>query len=145
MSDHPNFVNTAAKVILVNGIRTPDGTEIFSRHRHDFVGHDDADGNSYFVDGGTDYLRRVGDWDKCEDLSVYYEPDDHEHNATNAVWGTFGKNSDQPLKYKTIREMDTDHIEAVLENCPNIRLVLRTIMQKELAIRGSNTQENDAA
>lgn len=56
--------------ITLNRIRTPDGTIITSRYRHDFVAHRDANGHEYFVDGGLDYLRRGGPAD-FEELSEY--------------------------------------------------------------------------
>jgi hypothetical protein len=39
---------------------------IESTHRHDFVG---CKCGAIYVDGGHDYLRRVGDLDAIEDLS----------------------------------------------------------------------------
>ena len=42
--------------------------EIESLHRHDFLG---CICGAVAVDGGKDYLRRVGDMDKYEDLSTY--------------------------------------------------------------------------
>ena len=44
-------------LLVANRWRTPDGTLLWSRHRHDYVGHNDANGEYYFVDGGHDYIR----------------------------------------------------------------------------------------
>lgn len=44
--------------IILNQIKTPDGTIIRSMHRHDFVTHVDKNGLTYMVDGGNEYLRR---------------------------------------------------------------------------------------
>lgn len=38
--------------ILVNAIRTPDGTLLHSKHRHDCVIYKDKNGKEYGVDGG---------------------------------------------------------------------------------------------
>lgn len=46
------------KEIILNQIKTPDGTILMSMHRHDYVTHDDANGLTYMVDGGSEYLRR---------------------------------------------------------------------------------------
>lgn len=43
--------------LIANKWRTPDGTLLHSVHVHDFVSHKDANGDDYFVDGGTDYVR----------------------------------------------------------------------------------------
>lgn len=58
--------------ILKNAIKTPDGTIIESKHRHDFVSYTDKNGKYYAVDGGLDYLRRLGDNDYTE-LSEFKE------------------------------------------------------------------------
>ena len=97
--------------LLRNKWKTPDGTILESRHRHDYVGHDDADGNTYFVDGGQDYIRSTGG---MEDLCVYFEDQPHEFLRDNVFWGPYGKNGDQPLKYIPISEMTTGHLAAVI-------------------------------
>jgi len=43
---------------------------IESRHRHDFKF---CKCNTVAVDGGKDYLRRVGPFDMIEDLSTFYD------------------------------------------------------------------------
>lgn len=65
--------------ILLNQIKTPDGTILISRNRHDMVTHIDAiSGETYLVDGGLDYLRRSSDHIvPYEELSVY-EDDPYE-------------------------------------------------------------------
>ena len=56
--------------IIRNSIKTPDGTEIVSKSRHDFVEHTDKNGKTYAVDGGTAYLRRTGDYEDCTETSI---------------------------------------------------------------------------
>ena len=46
------------KRIILNQIKTPDGTVLRSMHRHDYVTYTDANGLEYMVDGGREYLRR---------------------------------------------------------------------------------------
>jgi len=38
-------------------METPDGTILESLHVHDFVGHDDNNGNYYAIDGGLTYCK----------------------------------------------------------------------------------------
>jgi hypothetical protein len=121
--------------LIRNSIRTPDGTEIVSTHRHDFVCHTDANGKRYCVDGGLDYARRLfdGPYTDVTDTSLY---DDEPHVVQRDVllWGTYGINGDQPLKYVKISEMETAHIEAVLE-IKGISKVHEACMQNELIYR----------
>ena len=120
------------KNLIKNAMQTPDGTILDSTHRHDYKTHTDANGKTYMVDGGLDYVRRSAHGDE-EDLCLY---DDAPHiiQASVLEWGTYGINGDQPLKYVTIAEMDTDHLKAVLEL--NVNPTHKACMQQELLLRG---------
>lgn len=56
-------------IIILNRIRTPDTTVLTSYHVHDYKEHLDKNGFTYVVDGGNEYLRRIGN--NYEELSVY--------------------------------------------------------------------------
>ena len=118
--------------LILNAMRTPDGTVLQSRHRHDFITHTDENGKSYMVDGGLDYIRRSVHEDQV-DLSLY---DDQPHEVQRVVltWGTYGINGDQPLSYIRIADMETGHLKAVLEL--NVNAIHRACMQHELLLRG---------
>lgn len=61
--------------IIRNAIRCPDGTVLKSKHRHDYVSHEQKDGRTYSVDGGTAY-QKIGYTDKeYENLIVYVDDD----------------------------------------------------------------------
>ena len=100
--------------IIYNAIRSPDGTVLVSRHRHDYVTHTDANGKDYMVDGGLVYLRRILTTDAIE-LSQY-DDGTVEHARQYLEWGTRGKDGDQPLTYKKLKDLDTDHIKAILDD-----------------------------
>lgn len=46
------------KRIILNSIKTPDGTILVSRHRHDYVTYTDESRLEFSVDGGNEYLKR---------------------------------------------------------------------------------------
>ena len=119
--------------IIRNALRTPDGTIIRSRHRHDYVTHTDANGKEYMVDGGNDYIRRSANGDE-EDMVVTTE-DSFEVVRQACDWGTYGINGDQPLRYVTVAEMETAHIKAVLQNVKFINSSIKTTMEHELEYR----------
>lgn len=118
--------------LIYNAIQTPDGTVIQSRHRHNYVTHQDKNGNIYMVDGGLDYSRRSANGDEI-DLCLY-DNEPHEKQRDILSWGSYGKNGDEDLHYITIADMETDHIKAVLRECMPAT-VLKNCMYKELEER----------
>lgn len=124
--------------ILANRIQTPDGTILQSFNRHDFKMHKDAvTGESYGIDGGCDYLRRIGTMSGCKDLSVYSD-DPHEVIREAMHWGTRGKDGKQPLTYIPLKDMETSHIQACLETQPRMHSAFRQSMINELEYRQEN-------
>ena len=119
--------------LIYNAIRTPDGTVIVSRSRHDYRTHTDANGKEYMVDGGFDYCRSTVHADQ-EWLGVYSN-NIHEKKRTVMEWGTYGPKGDQPLKYVKLMDMSLDHIQAILDNVPNIRPAFKECFEAELEYR----------
>ena len=119
--------------LIANALRTPDGTILESKSRHDYKEHVDSNGKTYMVDGGIDYIRRSAHGDEI-DMSLY-DDQTHDVQAQVLTWGTYGINGDQPLRWIPIADMETDHIKAVLENVKNIQPVYKTVMLNELRIR----------
>lgn len=121
--------------LVRNAIQTPDGTILVSRNRHDYKEYTDANGKTYVVDGGLDYIRSSVHEDQIS-LAVY-DTDKFSVVRESVEWGTYGKDGDQPLSYVKLSEMDTAHIEAVLETQQLfIRPVIRKAMELELEHRG---------
>ncbi len=100
-------------MLIYQAIKTPDGTLLESLHRHDYKTHKDANGETYMIDGGTDYERRSVNKEPAEDLSLHSSMD-HNLLRDKLVWGTYGINGDQPLTHVSLKDMETGHIEAVL-------------------------------
>ncbi len=102
------------KIIVYNAIKTPDGTVLVSKHRHDYVAYTDKNGQYYAVDGGSAYLKRMFDKRDYEELSMYSD-DDHATVRGKFSWGTFGKNGDEPKHWILLKDMTVEHIKAILD------------------------------
>ena len=114
---------------------TPDGTIIQSRHRHDYQTHiDTVSGETYMIDGGNNYLRRSVN--KMEaTLECIMSNDSHDNIREVMTWGTRGKSGRDPLKWVFLKDMDTNHIEAVLDTQTQITSQIRSIFETELKYR----------
>ena len=123
-----------SKQLVVNKIRTPDGTILHSRHRHDYVTHLDENGEEYMLDGGTDYIRSSINKEEAESLAVYTD-DDHSAIREAFVWGTRGPNGDQPVAYKPLKDLEIDHINAILKTQKHIPVWVEKIFTDELEYR----------
>lgn len=105
-----------ARTIVRNSMVTPDGTTLVSRARHDYVSYKDANGETYVVDGGRDYLRRsLNSKAPAKDTSVSLY---HGHEAVREAydWGTRGKDGDEELHYILLKDMDDEHLKALIED-----------------------------
>lgn len=116
--------------LVYNALRTPDGTIIQSRSVHDFVCHTDTiTGKQVCVDGGLDYLRRIGDFASCQDLSLE-DSAPHEQIREVVSWGSYGPAGDQPLRYILIKDLSDDHLSKILAY-PKVSQRFIAIMQRE--------------
>ena len=120
--------------ILNSRMRTPDGTILESKHRHDYVTHMDANGKEYMLDGGLDYVRCSAHGEE-EMLTIYT---DHPHELIRAAvkWGTYGPEGNQTLTYIKISEMSSDHLrKCVFAKGMMIRASIKQAMRNELEYR----------
>jgi len=121
---------------IANRMRTPDGTILHSRHRHDCVFHTDTNGKTYMLDGGLgEYIRMSTNGDEV-DVSVRLE-DGHDAVREIPIWGTRGKDGKQPIKFVAIKDMDTDHLQACLDTQDQMKQSLRLAMEYEIKFRRS--------
>jgi len=131
--------------VLRNSIRTPDGTVLHSRYRHDFQIHTDKNGEVYMTDGGNDmYFRRSVNTIPYEDLTVY---DDGKHETRRAVM-EWGKNYDKEgnrlpeTQYVLIKDLDIDHIYAILQTQIGISPLYRSVLEDEIISREKEILES---
>lgn len=123
--------------IILNQIRTPDGTILRSMHRHDYVTYVDKNGHEYMVDGGSEYLRRsvvetkknlllkikifllklIGkEWKDplhYTELSVYSD-DPFEVIRENFYRGGRGKDGTEPLTWVPMNKMSDEWLKACI-------------------------------
>lgn len=123
---------TEERKLIANIWRTPNGTVLQSKHRHDFV--QDEHGN--YLDGGLEGYIRIGGsalrhW---ENLCVYSD-DAHEKKRESFRWGTYGPNGDQPRKWVLLRDLTTPHIEAILDTQWHLPEHIRDMFIDEIEFR----------
>lgn len=129
-------MTVAKQALLRNALRTPDGTLIESKHRHDYVTYKDKNGETYMVDGGLDYLRRNINKEPATELNLTLE-DSHVILRDKVTWGTYGINGDQPLRQISVKDMETDHLQSVVK-IPGVYPQILQVMKDELKFRGEN-------
>lgn len=120
--------------LVANRIMTPDGTMLQSFHRHDYVTHLDENGETYMVDGGLEYTRRTITKAPFAELSVY-DTDPFELVRQSFHWGTRGKDGKQPLKWVALKDLDTDHIEAIIDTQTHVKDYILALFRTELKWR----------
>jgi hypothetical protein len=124
------------RTLLVNRWMTPDGTILQSKDRHDFVGYTDADGASYYVDGGVGgyYIRVSGNLTSM----CLYDDDEHSEIRKYFSWKSYGKDGEQPGEWFVLKDMTSEHIRAIIETQ---RQLLGTpvleVFKNELKFRGT--------
>lgn len=128
-----NEKDTTHSKMFTNKSLTPDGNIIQSTHRHDYVVHNDKNGEVYVVDGGINYRRCSINVEEAIDISIY-EGAIHEVIRQNVKWGTYGINGDQPLSHVKVADMNIEHIYAILKT-QNISNMLFKILTYELNYR----------
>ena len=119
--------------MIRNALCTPDGTILRSRHRHDYVTHKDANGKVYMLDGGLSYVRSSANGDEEHLTVTLADPQEQVREALE--WGTYGKDSDQPLSYIKLCDMSTAHVNAVLANVPSINPAIKVAMERDVEFR----------
>lgn len=129
--------------VLANVMITPDGTVLQSFTGHDYKTHDDKNGEHYMIDGGNSYYGRSS-VNVVEPTRIFVTTDSpfeliHEWMH----WGTRGKSGRDPLKYVPLKDLEVDHIQAILETQTHIGSGVRKAFLAELAFREANTLESE--
>lgn len=79
-----------------------------------------------------------------EDLGILYNFEENEFIETAfphippreyMFWGTRGISGDQPLTYIVVKDLETDHIQAILANIKVMWPEIRACLENELKLR----------
>jgi hypothetical protein len=104
--------------IIKPRIKTPDGTILECKHRHDYQTYiDTITGEEYMVDGGGFYMRTNYNVVPAEDISITSE-DSFEVIREHLTWGRnfdAGMNRLPDTEWVALKDLTTDHIESILE------------------------------
>lgn len=93
--------------MLANLMKTPDGTILQSKHSHDYVQHLDKNGDTYFIDGGLDYVRHSFNTEPATIITITQDSP-FEEIRKYLLRGSFDKKGNRiwiPLK-----DMEVNHL-----------------------------------
>lgn len=130
--------------LIQNKWQTPDGTILISKHRHDYVEYTDKNGEYYMIDGGNDYIRKSVNKKEMKDLCIY--SDGSFKTDRFLLWG---RNYDENMKrlpkteFVPIKDLNTDHIWAILLTLPNMNKEYRRVMEEEILFREEEWYNNN--
>jgi hypothetical protein len=128
------------KKLILSRIQTPDGTILTSHHRHDYVQHVDKNGETYILDGGSDYQRVSINTEPFIDFSVWSDAP-YEIIRQNYYRGGRGKNGDQPVKWVAMSDMSDEWLANCIEYNNNLGMgksFANEMYRKELDYRKEN-------
>jgi hypothetical protein len=110
---------------IYSGLQTPDGTILHSSHRHDYVTHEDKNGKTYILDGGTDYVRCSANGDEVLIECWSDEPFEKIRQYCYRLgYGKVGAEDYGTLRTTFLKDMTDEHLEALLSYCePNNRFL----------------------
>ena len=123
--------------LIYSAWRTPDGTILHSRHRHDYQEHFDAVSKEWYIlDGGNDYIRCSVNQVPAEDLALYSD-DPHEKIREVFIWKSYGKNFSQPEGvYTLLKDLTDEHLAAILETQTHLPEFILEMFKNEIQFRG---------
>lgn len=118
---------------------TDTDTYYVSKHRHDLVLFESG-GKKCYIDGGNDYCRCTVMPPTVTDWSLYADTDISVIKG-RLLWGTYGIDGNDSLKYVPLSRCTTDHLHAILGNVANLGSYYTTIINMLLSDRSETTLE----
>lgn len=101
-------------IILKNSVQCKKCKDIIeSLHGHDYV---TCSCGACSVDGGKDYLRRLGvDYIDLSEVTSEDEDDWFERVRSTFTWKSYGKSGTEQAKVSILKDMETAHIKNILK------------------------------
>jgi hypothetical protein len=130
--------------LIQNKWQTPDGTILISKYIYDYVEYTDKNGEYYMIDGGNDYIRKTVNKEEMKDLCIY--SDGSFETDRFLLWGrNYDKNMKRlpEIQFAPIKDLDTDHIWAILLTLPNMNKEYRKVMEEEIIFREEQWYNNN--
>ena len=129
-------------ILILNRWRTPDGTVLVSKHRHDFVQHyDNFAKDEYFIDGGNDYVRMSKNDMPMVDMCIYADDPyetvrQYEHRGAMVSF----KGKDGETYHRTVwvplRAMSDQHVcNCIVYNLKNVNEITRYEVHTHLYVK----------
>ena len=128
--------------LIYSAWKTPDGTILHSRHRHDYQEHfDEISKEWYILDGGNEYIRCSVNQVPAEDLTLYSD-DPHEKIREVFIWKSYGKNFSQPEGvYTLLKDLTDDHLIAIRETQTHLPDYIMKVFKNEIRFRETRIKE----
>lgn len=127
--------------IVANIVQTPDGTILWSRYTHDYVTHQDVNGEFYMIDGGPSIYTRTS-VNNTPFKSLYvFDTDSWEKQRQVILRGTFDAKGYRV--WIPLAKLSNDHIKNLIKDYPD-----RSSYKKEFEYRKENNiqiEEHDYA
>ena len=114
--------------MIANMWETPDGTKLWSRHVHDCVFYEDANGIRYMVDGGTEYCRLSDNKEYPMKNCCVFNDDPWDIQRQYILRGTFDNNGNRV--WVPLCKLSNGHIEALIDD-ENVSQKLKDTYIKE--------------
>lgn len=122
--------------LIQNAVYCKDTDKYYtSRHRHEFVRFDSGGKTGLYIDGGCEYVRSTVMPDTVIDWCLY-DDSPFEEIKTKLLWGTNGKNGDQPTKWIPLFECETEHLQNILKTQFHIKKETQELIKAILVERG---------
>lgn len=97
------------KKLIANRILTPDGTILWSRYGHDYVGYTDENGEFYFVDGGNNYCHTSINKEHPATPIPVFDNEPWEIQRKYRLWGSSGM-------WIPVACLSNEHIENIIRD-----------------------------
>ena len=124
------------KKLIANIWETPDGTRLWSRHVHDAIFYEDANGICYMVDGGTEYCHLSNNNEYPLKNRCIFDDEPWDIQRQFILRGTFDNNGNNV--WVPLCKLSNGHIDSLIDYGSSISNSLLNTYLKEKKYRNEN-------